>query len=109
MHVFRSASTLVVPLCLTVLLIPPALADDSLVTITSDNWLVSFNPRTGAITQYHTHIPVPFVQGFAWHEADKKIYLVASADSSQFGQPGFTLNTLYSLDAATLQVTRVGG
>jgi len=94
-------------LCLSLLLLPSARADDTLLSITPDGWLVSFNPRTGAITQFHLQFqPNHKVTGAVWDDIDRKIYLTVSDALKDFTP---TNNNIYTVDPVSLIFTKVTG
>jgi hypothetical protein len=99
---------LLATLSLVLLRSASAAADDTLITISPDGWLVSFNPRTGAITEFHNRLPPDFVvRGTAWHDVDKKIYIaVQPTINGRFAPTTPPFSVLYTLDPETLELTK---
>jgi hypothetical protein len=104
----QKARALLFSLGLSLLLLPCARADDTLISLTPDRWLVSFNPRTGAITQFHLKLPPNYlVTGAVWDDIDRKIYLTVEAELFQ-PPPGYRSgNAIYAVDPAGLAFTKV--
>ncbi|MDQ1469746.1 MAG: hypothetical protein QOJ99_1226 [Bryobacterales bacterium] len=68
-------------------------SNDTLLTISGDGWLVSLEPQTGAITQYHVQLPLGHMRTVAYDPLRMIVYSTADSPANP--------SALYAIDPQT--------